>query len=808
MKTLVIVESPAKAKTIEKYLGKDFTVRASVGHIRDLPKSNKDAVDIEKGFIPKYEISPTKKSVVSELKKLASQSKEVILATDLDREGEAIAWHLAEALNLKNPKRITFNEITKDALTKAIKKPRNIDLQLKEAQEARRVLDRLFGYDLSGLIWKKVRYGLSAGRVQSPALRIIMERERDIRVFKPEDYWVISGDFTHTNTTFRLVCDKEIWNKEEAELVEKQAMAGEWSIISTKETEGSRQPKAPFTTSTLQQTASTRLGFSPSRTMGIAQKLYEKGYITYMRTDSRTISKEAQAKILTVIEKKLGKNYVEPKTYGKVSKNTQEAHEAIRPTDPYKEFAGTTEDEKRLYKLIWERSVSSQMKSAKIMRTKVSANIANSKIPNFSMNGSRLLFPGWLAVDTASRGEDVELPKLLQGDALKLKELFNEAKQTTPPHRYTEAGLIKELEKRGIGRPSTYASTIKTIVDREYVIKEGRTLIPTDTGDVVSSFVEKNFSDYISDDFTSTMEDSLDEIAEGKNTYEKTLSEFYKTFSKAIESKENIPKLTNLGPAPEKFKCPKCDSAMVYKLGKTGKFMSCSKYPECDGARTFDGNIIDEETPKWSHPKTGEPIFVLDGPFGPYVQLGESPQIPKKTKFKKGHKKTQAEKELVAKENQAIKEAKSLPKPKRASLPPGMDINDVDLETAVRLLILPKELGVHPDDNLPIIANIGRFGPYVGHGREFRSIKKNSGLDPYKITLEQALSLLEVPKSLPKGSELVKKLGKHPKSGKEILLLKSKSGLYIQKGLKRLYINEKAEDVTLEKALSILKVTI
>ena len=806
MSKLVIVESPAKAKTIEKYLGKDYIVRASIGHIRDLPKSNKDAVDIHNGFKPKYEISPAKKKVVSELKKIAGKSDEVILATDLDREGEAIAWHLAEALGLTNPKRITFNEITKDAISESIKHPRDIDMKLKEAQEARRVLDRLFGYDLSGLIWKKVRYGLSAGRVQSPALRILMEREREIRSFNPENYWVISGDFKKEHTTFKLICDKEIWDEQEAKTIEEKANNKPWSIIAVKESEGSRQARAPFTTSTMQQTASTRLGFSPSRTMSVAQKLYEKGFITYMRTDSRNLSKEAQSKILSYVEKKFGKDYIQPTTYGKVSKNTQEAHEAIRPTDPLQPNTGTTDDEKRLYQLIWERAVSSQMAPAKIMKTKVSANIVDKSIPNFSMNGSRLLFPGWLAVDTRARGEDVELPKLSQGDTINTQTIFNEAKQTTPPNRYTEAGLIKELEKREIGRPSTYASTIKTLVDREYVTKEGRTLTPTATGDVVSTFVETNFEDYISDDFTATMEQSLDEIAEGKNTYDSVLTNFYSVFAKAVEAKEDIPKLTNLGEAPKEFTCPKCGKEMVYKLGRTGKFMSCSNYPDCDGARTYDGNIIDETTPKWKHPENGKSIYVLEGPFGPYVQLGESPAIPKKTKFPVGHKKTQEEKELIKKENEEIKQAKLLPKPKRASLPPGMDIEDVNLDTAIRLLILPRDLGTHPEDNKPVIANIGRFGPYVGHEREFRSIKKNSGLDPYTITLEQALGLLSEEKALPKGVELFKNLGKHPKTGKEIRLLKSRSGYYFQKGLKRIYLDDKQdpEKITLEDAIALL----
>lgn len=814
MSKLVIVESPAKAKTIEKYLGKGYTVRASVGHIRDLPKSNKNAVDIENGFTPSYEISPAKKKVVRELSNLAAKSTEVILATDLDREGEAIAWHLAEALELKDPKRIVFNEITKDAIQTAVNSPRKIDMQLKEAQEARRVLDRLFGYDLSGLIWKKVRYGLSAGRVQSPALRILMEREREIRAFIPDDYWTLSGDFKKSKDSFKLVCDKDIWDEKEAKDIETKAKSGNWKVVKVAEREQKRKPRAPFTTSTMQQTASTRLGFSPSRTMGVAQKLYEKGYITYMRTDSRNLSKDAQAKMLSYIKKNFGADHAQANVYAKKSKNAQEAHEAIRPTDPMKKSAGTTGDEKALYSLIWERAISSQMVEAKLMKTKVSANFGDPStgsgqapsVPNFSMNGSRLIFPGWLAVDTGARGEDVELPKLSEGDAIDVIEIFNEAKQTTPPQRYSEAGLIKELEKREIGRPSTYASTIRTIVDRGYVDKEGRTLTPTDTGDVVSSFVETNFGDYISDSFTADMEHKLDDISTGNAKYEKTLDEFWKSFHAQVESKEDIPKLTILEEAGKEFPCPKCKGEMHFRLGRTGKFMSCDKYPDCEGARTREGMIVEEAKPLWDHPETGLPIYLLEGPFGPYVQMGESPKIPKKTKFEKGHKKTAEEKEFVKKENEAIKAAKALPKPKRASLPKDMKREDVDKDTAVRLLILPRDLGPHPDDGEMIIANVGRFGPYVGHHREFRSIKKASGLDPYKITLEEAVKLLKEPKALPKGVELVKVLGKHPKTGKEIRLLKSRSGHYVQKGLKRLYLDDKQkpEKFELEDALKLM----
>lgn len=638
---LLIVESPSKAKTIEKYLDNKYTVRASVGHIRDLPKSNKKAVDIKNGFKPTYEISPLKKKVVDELKKIANKADEVVLATDLDREGEAIAWHLEETLRLKNPKRIVFNEITETAIKEALLHPREVDINLKNAQEARRVLDRLFGYDLSGLIWKKVRYGLSAGRVQSPALRIIMEREREIRAFKPENYYVLSALLKRPARTqgggggggdeMLFTCDKEIWDKKEAEEIFENAKTGKWSVVSIKETEANRAPRPPFTTSTMQQVASTRLGFAPSRTMGVAQKLYEKGLITYMRTDSTNLSKSAQMQMVKYVEENFGKEYAKANFYSKKSKNAQEAHEAIRPTNPTRPALGTTEDEKKLYTLIWERAISSQMTPAKILRTKVSANISDAKIPNFSINGSRILFPGWLAVDKRSRGEDVEVPKLAEKDSLTLTKADMEEKETLPPGRYTEAGLIKELEKRDIGRPSTYASIIKTIVDRGYVIKEGRTLIPTDTGDVVSTFIENNFGNYISDSFTAEMESELDEIAVGKRTYVKTLEDFYGPFTKALKEKDGIEKLTNIGDAPKEFPCPICGKKMVYKLSKNGKFMSCSDFPNCTGARTEEGKELEPpkeigETCPDCGEKHGGKLVLREGRFGMFISCSRYPK--------------------------------------------------------------------------------------------------------------------------------------------------------------------------------------
>lgn len=631
MTKLLIVESPAKAKTIEKYLGKGYKVMASVGHIRDLPKSNKQAVDIPGGFIPHYEITPVKKKVVAELTAAAKKADEVVLATDRDREGEAIAWHLSEALGLKNAKRIVFNEITEEAIQEAIKDPREIDQDLVQAQEARRVLDRLFGYDLSGLIWKKVRYGLSAGRVQSPALRIIMEREREIRAFKPETFYILSALLKKDVNEMLFTCDKEIWDKSEAEGILKKGESGKWSVVSVKETDTSRAARAPFTTSTMQQVASTRLGFAPSRTMGVAQKLYEKGFITYMRTDSQNLSKGAQTQMLEWVTKNLGKEYAQENFYAKKSKNAQEAHEAIRPTHPLEKNISGTDDEQKLYRLIWERAISSQMTPAKLLKTKISTNIETGDIPNFSINGSRVLFPGWLAVDTRARGEDTEVPKLKEGDKLDLSKMNSEEKQTEPPSRYTEAGLIKELEKRDIGRPSTYASIIRTIEDRGYVTKEGRTLFPTDVGDVVSTFIENNFGDYISDSFTAEMEGNLDEIAEGKKTYKKTLSDFYGPFTKELKSKEKIEKLTNIGDAPKEFPCPTCGKAMVFKLSKNGKFMSCSEFPACTGARTDEGKIMEppkeigEMCPDCGEKHQGK-LVLREGRFGMFISCSRYPK--------------------------------------------------------------------------------------------------------------------------------------------------------------------------------------
>ena len=635
---LLIVESPSKARTIEKYLGKDFRVVASVGHVRDLPKSNKAAIDVSGGFIPHYEVVKGKEKIISEIKSLAKKADEVLLATDPDREGEAIAWHVAEACgfghgerqsNHKSSKRIVFHEITKEAVEEALEHPREIDTNLREAQEARRVLDRLVGYDLSGLVWKKVRYGLSAGRVQSPALRIVMEREREIRAFKPETFWTITANLEDKNKqTNTFACSIEPTKKEEVDRIISAGESGTWKVVEIKETKVARAPRSPFITSTLQQTASSRLGLAPSRTMSLAQKLYEAGYITYMRTDSTNLGTSARKDIEKLILEKYGQNYFEPHTFAKKSKNAQEAHEAIRPTHMNVEKAGANEAEQKLYSLIWQRTISSQMKLAEVMRTKVVTNIADSSIPDFWLNGSRILFEGWLKADPQSASEDVILPKFAKDDPLKLLKMNSEEKQTEPPARYSEAGLVKELEKRGIGRPSTYASIIKTLEDRDYVTKMNKALYPTDTGEVVSNFLEEHFPTYISDSFTAEMEDELDDIANGERTYKKTLSDFYTPFEQAVKSKEKVEKVTNLGKAPEGMGCPVCGRSMIIKLGKSGKFLSCEKFPECSGARTIEGKEL--EGPKDTGelcPKCGRGNLVTrEGKFGMFTACSRFPK--------------------------------------------------------------------------------------------------------------------------------------------------------------------------------------
>ncbi len=631
-KKLLIVESPAKAKTISKYLGSDYRVLASVGHIRDLPKSNKNAIDIEGGFIPRYEVVKGKERVVDELKHAAKNSSVIYLATDPDREGEAIAWHIAEAigLNSKKSNRVVFHEITKEAVEEALTHPRAIDENLLQAQEARRVLDRLFGYDLSGLIWQKLRYGLSAGRVQSPALRILVEREKEIRAFIPVKFWVITA-ILKTTKSEEIIFTATVEPKSAAE-ADKIVMLGreaKWQVADLEARSVARRPRPPFTTSTLQQAASSRLGFSPAVTMRHAQHLYEAGLITYMRTDSTNLNAGAAAEMVALARQEYGPTYADkPRFYQTKSKNAQEAHEAIRPTKIGTRSGGGSEGERRLYDLIWKRTLASQMADAEGAQTTITATTSNDTLPTFTAGGYAIKFDGWLRADPAARGEERELPAVAKGDPLTLKGIESEGKETTPPNRYSEAGLVKELEKRGIGRPSTYASTIKTIVDRGYVDKIARSLHPTETGEVVSDFLTTHFHDYISDTFTAKMEDDLDEIANGKLEYLKLMQNFYGPFHRAVLSKKKLPKISNLGDGPVEFKCPTCDSPMVWKLGKSGKFLSCNRFPDCVGARSATGEAMQgpKETGEKCPDCANGKLVERDGRYGRFVACSNYPK--------------------------------------------------------------------------------------------------------------------------------------------------------------------------------------
>ncbi|MEI6553631.1 MAG: type I DNA topoisomerase [bacterium] len=716
-KNLLIVESPTKAKMISKYLEGEFDVVASVGHVRDLPKSNKTAIDIPAGFVPHYEISAGKEKVIADIRARAKKASAVLLATDPDREGEAIAWHLKEVLGLKNPKRVVYYEITKEAIKEAIAHPREIDDNLRKAQEARRVLDRLVGYDLSGVIWKKVRYGLSAGRVQSPALRILVEREREIRAFIPEAYYPISAEFKNKDgAILQMNCTEEIKDKLRAEEITALGEKTSWIVKDIEETEIKRTSRPPFTTSTIQQAASSRLGFTPSRTMGIAQKLYESGHITYMRTDSTNLSILAVKEASEVIKKEFGEKYAETKTFKSTSKNAQEAHEAIRPTHLSVAKAGSNDDEKKLYTLIRARTLASQMSDARIARTKIIAEadgdaVVNKKLPTFAVTGSRVIFDGWLKADPDAVGEDVILPKTEKDEKLKLEKMVWVEKFTEPPSRYSEAGLVKELDKKEIGRPSTYASIIKTLETRQYIEKINKSLKPTDTGEVVISFLEEHFGKYVDYDFTAEMENELDDIAAGTAKYIPTIKKFYDPLTKIIAEKISIEKVTNLGDAGPSHICPKCGASMIIKLARTGKFLSCSKYPECDGALTMEGVLIKTDEPIGVDPVTGMSIFTKIGRFGPYVQLGEKSPENKK--------------------------------PRMASIPKEVDPSNVSVEQALVYLSLPRVLGKHPESGKNITASIGRFGPYIVHDADFRSLKTD---DVYTITLERALEILAMPK--------------------------------------------------------------
>lgn len=634
MAKLVIVESPSKAKTIKKYLGGDYEVIASQGHIIDLP-SSKFAVDVDNDFKPEYKTMKGKANIIKEIKEHAKGKEVVYLATDPDREGEAIAWHIKNLLNIKDDEkcRIEFNEITKNAVKKAVEKPRVVDQALVDAQQARRILDRIVGYKLSPLLWKKVKKGTSAGRVQSVALKIIVDREREIRDFKPEDYYLMYAKLERGND---IVLAKfygdlkgkiELKDKKQVDSIIKKIDNKEYKVVDIKKSERKKNPPAPFTTSSLQQEASRKLGFGVKKTMMVAQKLYEAGYITYMRTDSTRLSDDAKKMAKEYITSKFGKNYYLNREF-KAKENAQDAHEAIRPShlDTVLELG---KDEERLYNLILNRFLASQMSVAVYDTTRIKVNVEDYI---FHINGSTIKFDGFMKLyiegkdDKAKTKVDAEeeedeeervLPEFNLGEILKQKELKADKKTTEPPARYTEASLVKVMEEKGVGRPSTYAPTISTIEDRLYIEKEGKYLKPTELGEIVNNLLENNFKDIVDVKFTAEMENKLDEVAESKQNYVEMLREFYEPFNKnLLEVQDKIEKVK----IPEQetdVVCEKCGRNMVIKQGKFGKFLACPGYPECQNIKPYN-EVIDVPCPECGgkvlikYTKTRRPFYVCE----------------------------------------------------------------------------------------------------------------------------------------------------------------------------------------------------
>jgi DNA topoisomerase I len=630
---LVIVESPAKAKTIERYLGKKYKVKASMGHVRDLPKSQM-GVDINNGYEPKYITIRGKGQIIKELKTAAKKAKKVFLAADPDREGEAIAWHLANMLDLDihSECRVVFNEITKDAIKESFQHPRAINMNLVDAQQARRVLDRLVGYNISPLLWKKVKKGLSAGRVQSVALRLIIDREKEIKQFQPEEYWTIQAEFVKGNETFTAsfygVDGQKLELKKEADVtaILQRIKGNRFTVTSVTKKERKRNPVTPFTTSSLQQEAARKLNFRTKKTMMIAQQLYEGidlgsegtvGLITYMRTDSTRISESAQQEALSYIEATFGKEFVaQEKRKEKKNVNVQDAHEAIRPTsafrDPEKVKPYLTRDQFRLYKLIWERFIASQMAAA-VLDT-MSIELENEGVI-FRASGSKVKFPGFMKVyvegtDEQTDEQDRLLPDLQEGETVFSKDIEPKQHFTQPPPRYTEARLVKTLEELGIGRPSTYAPTLDTIQKRNYVVLENKRFVPTELGEIVLELMLEFFPEIIDVEFTAKMEKNLDEIEEGKVEWVKVVDEFYREFEKRLQIAEKEMKEVEIKDEPAGIDCEVCGSPMVYKMGRFGKFVACSNFPECRNTKPIvkeigvkcpkchEGNIVERSSKK------------------------------------------------------------------------------------------------------------------------------------------------------------------------------------------------------------------
>ncbi len=842
---LVIVESPAKAKTINKYLGDNYTVLASYGHIRDLPSKN-GSVDPDQNFKMQWEVDSFSKKYLKEITDAAKDSSKIILATDPDREGEAIAWHVKEYLDEKKLlkdkeiERVVFNEITKKAVTYGIENPRQIEPLLVDAYMARRALDYLVGFNISPILWTKLPGSKSAGRVQSVALKLITEREHEIELFKPEEFWTLSINFQDKNKSNITASISQLdgekiekfsfKNKEEIEKAISNIKTKKFNINDISSKVVSRNPSGPFTTSTLQQVASSRLGFGASRTMQIAQKLYQGieiegdtvGLITYMRTDGTNLSADAVNDFRNFIKKEYGSEYLPniPNNYsGKKAKNAQEAHEAIRPTDinrnPDSVKKYLSFDQQKLYSLIWSRALSSQMETAKFDRNTITIESEDSKTICKS-SGSVLKFDGFLKVYSNQSKDDDEqiLPEMSKGP-INIEALIDEQHFTQPPPRFSEASLVKKLEELGIGRPSTYASIISTIANRGYAEIVNKRFFPTDRGKLISAFLEKLFSKYVDYNFTAGLEDQLDDITSGKESWLKVLELFWKDFNNNVsEVKEKrtreVLDLLNESLGALIFdtdkegkiirKCQLCDtgSLSLKNSFRGGAFIGCSNYPECKFTRPLSKAKAAAQS-QLAEPKflgkheNGNDIFLKNGRFGPYLQyekvLEENIEEEKPKKRKKIKKKKPEVNELL----------------KNVSIPKGIQLESIDIDKAKFLCSLPKSLGVNPENQKEITLNTGRFGPYLKC--ENKSARLENVEEIFSIGLNRAITLIAEAKPGRISSSIIKELGEHPEDKKPVRIMKGQYGPYIKyKSLNATIPEEKDPvELTMEEALILIE---
>lgn len=815
---VVVVESPAKAKTINKYLGSDYIVLASYGHVRDLPAKN-GSVDPDNEFEMLWEVGNDSKKHVKAIADALKDDNTLILATDPDREGEAISWHLEETLRKRRAikkdtavSRVVFNAITKSAVTEAMKNPREVDAPLVHAYLARRALDYLVGFNLSPVLWRKLPGARSAGRVQSVCLRLIVERELEIEAFRAQEYWSVKallGSKRGQEFEARLVSlagkklDKhDLKNETQVDLAVQAIRSRDLTIHSVEAKPAARNPSAPFMTSTLQQEASRKFGFGARQTMSAAQRLYEAGHITYMRTDGIDMAPEAVMATRDAIKNRYGDDYVpkSPRMYKNKAKNAQEAHECIRPTDMTKDAGAlkiSDADQRKLYDLIWKRTIACQMEAARLERTTAEIGSADGQV-GLRATGQVVLFDGFLRVyeegrdDSVLDDDDKRLPQLMQGEGVAKNAVTPEQHFTQAPPRYTEATLVKRMEELGIGRPSTYASIVSTIQEREYVRKEQNRLFPEDKGRIVTIFLLNFFKKYVEYDFTAALENQLDNVSAGEQDYKEVLHKFWRDFSAAISETSEL-RITEVldvlddALAPQLYPpredgsdpriCPQCGNGQLHlKSSRTGGFVGCGNYPECTFTRPLSGDADDNGDMVLGE-DNGDIITVKTGRFGPYVQRGE-----------------------------ATKEA---PKPPRASLPKGWTKGDMDLDKALQLLNLPREIGPHPEDGVMIEAGIGRYGPFIKHGSTYANIKDVD--EVFTIGMNRAME--ELAKKAARGggatraaAKPLKELGEHPTEGGAVNVMDGRYGPYIKFGKINATLPKGVEpgDVTMDMAVQLI----